>query len=513
MTILLSVITIIWAMSFSRKRIFCNEIQDIKFYYFILISFSVIIFIVNYYIINWIKKIIDGDQFSRKLVKHFSIYLGIMLIVLLLIWPGYWVWDEIWVIDALENGFTYTWQSVLTQLLYAYSLLIMPVPVSITIMQTIVISLILAFVNTKIEEKFENKWCNIIVYILFLLPSLLINNLYALRLQLYGYLMLLLVTNLIFDYWDKKEISKSKIILMQLLSIPIIVWRSEGIIFFILIPILMAITYKNLRKIYIIAIMIIINILAYVGYGKAFPSDSKYQTIIFMNPLSIMLQEELKGENIQQDLENIDKVMDIKLIKENPSYVETPAYWNYQSTIFREDYKEHMGKFYKAYLDIIINNPLEFLQARMKTFLASNGMDKEYREIGAITKYFKEEKENQAIDQFLEKYPIMNPLNRELKVNVETMLLGSESWANSLIRPAFWNVIPILLGMFIVMIERVIRKDWCISLIYLSLFAKTAIVILTAPASYFMYFLPEYICGSVIIALSIYKIIEEKIKV
>ena len=46
-------------------------------------------------------------------------------------------------------------------------------------------------------------------------------------------------------------------------------------------------------------------------------------------------------------------------------------------------------------------------------------------------------------------------------------------------------------------------------MIILSLYAKAGAVFLTAPASYFMYYLPEYICGIVIIILSIYKRIEE----
>ena len=404
----------------------------------------------------------------------------------------------------------YTWQSIITQLFYIYSMLLIPSPVGITIMQIIIISLCIAFLHTKVEMRFNKKYYNIIIYLLLLTPAIIINNLYALRLQLYAYIMMVLFTNLIFDYWDKKELKLLKAVFLYVLSALIILWRSEGIIFIFILPILMTITYKNLRKIYLVLLMLIINIITYLGYSKIIPSDSRYQTLIFMNPLSVMLQEELKGDNIQEDLEKIDKVMDVKLIKENPSYIETPAYWNYQDTIFREDYKQYMGDFYKAYADIIINNPVEFIKARIKTFLLFFGMDESTSKGGAFTRYFSGNTEkSEAISNFLDKYKIMNPINKELKVSVETLLAGVEEAKDTGIRPVFWNVLPILILMFIILIERLIHKDFITTMIILSLYAKAGAVFLTAPASYFMYYLPEYICGIVIIILSIYKRIEE----
>lgn len=405
----------------------------------------------------------------------------------------------------------YTWQSIITQLFYIYSMLLIPSPVGITIIQIILISLCIAFLHTKIEMRFNKKYYNIIIYLLLLTPAIIINNLYALRLQLYAYIMMVLFTNLIFDYWDKKELKLSKAVFLYVLSALIILWRSEGIIFILILPILMAITYKNLRKVYLVVLILIINAITYLGYSKIIPQDSRYQTLIFMNPLSVMLQEDLKGENIEEDLNKIDKVMDVKLIKENPSYIETPAYWNYQNTIFREDYKQYMGDFYKAYADIIINNPVEFIKARIKTFLASSGMDESTANGGAFTRYFSGNTEkSEAISNFLDKYKIMNPINKELKVSVEALLAGVEGAKDTIVRPVFWNVLPILILMFIILIERLIHKDFITTMIILSLYAKAGVVFLTAPASYFMYYLPEYICGIVIIVLSIYKLKEEK---
>ena len=337
------------------------------------------------------------------------------------------------------------------------------------------------------------------------MPAILINNLYVLRLQLYTYFLLLLSVTLIFDYLEKKQIGKEKLLLLYLLSAILILWRSEGLIFIFAIPVLMAITYKNLRKVYVIGLMIIINICTYIGYSKIVPSNDKYGMVIFINPLSIMLQEDLQGENIQEDLEKIDKVFNLELIKENPNYNDIESYWKYNDTLFQEDYQEYKGEFYKAYADIIINNPISFINARLKTFLATNGMDSEYREIGNFTDYYsRENPTNASIELFLSKFEIMNPINKEVKNEAEMFLLGSGKYANTVIRPIFWNVVPVMIGIVLIMIISLIKKKYIFTLLSLTLLAKSAVVFLTAPASYFMYYLPEYICGIILILLYVF---------
>ena len=513
-TCILTIIFLAFSMGVSKDIVFNTEAKNINFYHFILISFAIIIFIISFYLVRFVRKIITGDVFCKKFLKHFLIYLGLMMIFLMLIWPGYWVWDEMFVIYEVQASSVFTWQSIITQLVFAYSLLIIPSPVGITIIQMIIISLIVAFLNTKVELKFGKKLYNIIIYIVFLLPAILINNLYVLRLQLYTYFLLLLFVTLIFDYLDKRQIGKEKLLLLYLLSAVLILWRSEGMIFIFFIPILMAVTYKNLRKVYIVGLMLLVNICTYIGYSKIVPSNDKYSLVVFINPLSVMLQDDLKGENIQEDLEKINQVFNIELIKENPNYNDIESYWKYSDTLFQENYQEHKGEFYKAYADILINNPISFLNARFKTFFATNGMNTEYRELGNFTDYYsKENSTNASIELFLSKFEIMNPINKELKNEIEMFLLGAGKYENTLIRPVFWNAIPIMIGIFIIMIISAIKKDFIFSILSLSLLAKTAVVFLTAPASYFMYYLPEYICGIVLIVLYIFiNFRKEKIK-
>lgn len=86
-TMIISLIVIAISMTISKKIVFSNEIQDKGFYYFSLISYCILIFIVTYFLVGFIKKVIKKDEFSIKLLKHFVIYFGIMLVFLMLICP------------------------------------------------------------------------------------------------------------------------------------------------------------------------------------------------------------------------------------------------------------------------------------------------------------------------------------------------------------------------------------------------------------------------------------------
>ena len=167
-TCILTIILLVYSMGICKNIVFNTEAKNINFYHFILISFAFIIFIISFYLVRFVRKLITGDAFCKKFLKHFLIYLGLMAIFLLLIWPGYWVWDEMFVIYEIQASSVFTWQSIITQLVFAYSLLLIPSPVGITIIQVIIISLIVAFLNTKVELKFGKKLFNVIIYVVFL---------------------------------------------------------------------------------------------------------------------------------------------------------------------------------------------------------------------------------------------------------------------------------------------------------------------------------------------------------
>ena len=80
----------------------------------------------------------------------------------------------------------------------------------------------------------------------------------------------------------------------------------------------------------------------------------------------------------------------------------------------------------------------------------------------------------------------------------------------------FWNLfIPFTL-ILICLIYKLIKKDWFMVFLMLTIIARNFIVFITAPAPYFMYYLSAYLCSYVISAIVIFEfissLIDKKIK-
>ena len=60
------------------------------------------------------KKIKDGDESFKRGLKFFLIHFTITTIVLLLVWPGLWAWDDVWVLTVDINYNYQAWQHILT---------------------------------------------------------------------------------------------------------------------------------------------------------------------------------------------------------------------------------------------------------------------------------------------------------------------------------------------------------------------------------------------------------------
>jgi hypothetical protein len=491
---------------------------------FINITFTIIIYIVSILVLSFIEKVKNKEVFYINWLKHSTIYLFGMLVFLFVLWPGHFVWDEFLLIDAAKTFDINVWHSYLTIMFMSYSLMLIPFVVGIIIIQLVLISIIFGFLQSNIIQTFKNKYANIITYFVFFLPAVIINNFYPLRLTLYSYVLLLLFTILIFDNINKTKITFSKFILLYFLSAIAILWRSEGIIYIFLIPIFIFISYWkqiNIKKIFLLFVIFIITNFSYNGILNSIPRiknyNEKYGLTIYVNPLSIMVQQDLKGKNIKQDLENIDKVFNLDLLKKYPSYLEIPSYW--KNDFVRTEYLKNIKDFKKSYINIILNNPKSFIEARYKTFIASSGLDSKYLAASSGLAYYIYEIEHKSavkvksIEDFLDSNKLTRPINFDLKAKLESILIGHNISDNSsfeVVKIIFWNFIPIIIALFILMIERIIKKDYLISIICLSFLIRVALIFLTSPASYFMYFLPEYIIGLVILIIFFLKIFNEK---
>ena len=153
----LSILTLFISRKFIQPQIFdMSTINSLKhicieciFFIVLLISYS--------YVIKFIKGIKNKEQYYCLWLKKFIIFFIINIILLLLIWPGHWVWDEITVLNAATKTQLNIWQSYLTVIYYSMCLMLIPYACGITIIQSIFISIVMSYISTNLYMIYKKK--------------------------------------------------------------------------------------------------------------------------------------------------------------------------------------------------------------------------------------------------------------------------------------------------------------------------------------------------------------------
>ena len=492
--VLLIILLELVSIFFVRPKTFV-KIKSILSFFIINFIFIVSLFLIFKIIIYIYKKIRNKDLFYINFIKYTIIYAIILFLFLIIIYPGYWLYDELWIIIYVKNYMLAGWQSYISVILYTMSLYIIPNPVGIEIFQIIIISAIMGYVQTRIKYLFNKKIYNLILQLIFITPVFLINNLYLLRSSLYAYLVLFFYCIIICDYIEKNKMTKKKFILLLIVTFFMINWRSEGIVFLFCNIFCILFTYKETRNLKKISIIVLAILTPMITYSRIC-SDKAYGATTTVLPLSIMLNEKLDGKNIKQDINNIDKVFNVMKLKEYPNYHYIEAYWD--GNIKRKNLYDNINvKFYKSFFDIVINNFNKFLKVRFKvfkyTFLNIEYPNNCYR---AYLNNYELPYPAKAIVKEVVPHYKMYPINKNLKISVESLLVE-----NTAMMYIFWTGVSIIIfiGLFGIMILCLFRKNWLLLVMICSLFMKMVITFFTSTASYFMYYFTEYTVGIFII--------------
>lgn len=471
---------------------------------FIFLLFAFCFIRLIFYFVRNRKKL---SIFSRHWIQYAILSFSILFIVFLLIYPGHWVWDEFNILNAVKHYQPDAWQNIFTNIYYTICLYIYPTGVSIVFLQIVIIAIISGYILATVRKYVTNPWATYALLLLFLSPVVIINDLYPLRLTLYSYMELTLFTLIVDSYLDK-NIRKNNFlfVISSFLIMVLCLWRAEGIIYILLLPVA---AYRfsiisGVRKQTPLAIICLILGLSILLGGYAVNkhySSSRYALTAIINPLSIMLQSPLKGSSSISDLQKINEVLDIKMIREQASYTEVPSYWN---GAVRNDFEQHLSGFYSAYFRIVLNNLDLFFNARIKTFSATNGLDSTTPTPMSLLSYpaqFTADGQT-VVDRFIDTNIAAHPISYTVRYNLSRFLLMFDSKDHiSIIGRVVWSIIPTITLLLALTILFVIKRLWVLFSISVLLLTHAALVFLTAPAGYFMYYLPVYLCGYTLVIL------------
>ncbi|WWR19204.1 hypothetical protein V1226_22550 [Lachnospiraceae bacterium JLR.KK009] len=457
------------------------------------------------------KKIKSGDGNYIRGFYIFRVYFAVVVVLMLVLWPGTWAWDDLWTLFYIAGyGEWRPWQHILTGAYQDVLLQILPFPGGIILLQNIIISICVAFGVTKLETIFgigrwKNKFADAVVKILpFLLPPVLMYQFSGYRIGLYVYLEFVMLVMLMGAIKDKEEWSKAYLSLFCILCIIVSTWRTESLFYIPCACILLWFINKkvipNPRKIFCI-LMIVIGFFGIDKAQKQALGNANYEIVSLMPPCVELVRNADSLEDAEQ-LADIDKVVDLEMVRNNPSQSGEALYW--VPDVVRTGYtdKDYRG-FLKAIVKLSFKYPKVVFRERWNVFIKGTGISElgvYATNVRGTAALFDETNESRAVVLTQDKGWIANsPVFKNIR-KCFIYLLGMEKMDGSgsgvwkrLIWNAFIPLVILVYGWF----KLLIKRKWYLWGICTAVLIRVPVVILTAPTSMIMYFLSFYFLGYV----------------
>lgn len=479
-------------------------------------AISLVLYLVIWkFLFSFGRKIKNKDKNSGNILKIFLIYFSINIVILILTWPGIWRWDEFNILNYVSQYKLEFWQHYFTSIMYLLSYMLIPIPSGVIICQIAIASGIVAYIISNFKKIFNNSKWTYLLFIPFLLLPVLDHNIYPIRLTLYSYIELLLVCQLIFIKKLGKN-TKKDFIILSIILILLSVWRSEGILFIILIPILYIFVFKEEIKdlkirimytIFTIAIAIMLIIPQQYVYKNEY--SDRYDVTSYINQLYVVTKAEMRENPDSEELKVIGKVIDY-----NEFFKYTRGIYAHNTDkIYKKDAtKNDYENMKKAYTKLLKKYPLDVLKERIDIFLKTSGFVKDYNVHVENTRDIYTRPANYSLLLFRNLYSTTKPINLDIRNSVISFLECYDGEHTNFAFHMFYNVIPSMIIIAILIFVCLIKKNWMLFFTFGAILAKALAIILTAPDCFFMYYLPIYLVGAFMLWLGIITLILDKIK-
>ncbi len=465
---------------------------------------------------------------DKAYVRYSLIYFGIMFCLLLLTWPGIWRMDEFGLLFEAQNIFPVFWQNYITSVFYIFSLMLLPFPAGIIIVQNACISLMVGsllykFENIAIWQKPLGKKIYF-AYIPFLFFPVLDSNLYPMRMSLYAFLELYLLAELIFHAFQAKkagrkteQMSRTAFWKCIFISAIVVSWRAEAIYYLLLLPLCYLVLYlkEDVKiKVRFIIYLFVMSVILLIpqDIGEKLTSSNNYDLTSVLLPI-VPLTEKVYSEAVltswmpmtyEEALNNkdrpISKFMIIdQVIDANKAVAAARVgksgislYWS--DPDFVRNYSEEEYKQFKSvYISLIFKYPDVFLKERWETLLTTTDLLENTTEIFEQDNVPNYEKFRML---FLNK-PISNSLRTKTISIIELRNGANYNQKLKVYDVIYHCAIPLMLST-LVLAALLLKRKWDYSLLLAAHLLKVPLIFLTAPSRLFMYYYPIYLVGVVL---------------
>lgn len=453
-----------------------------------------------------------ADRFFLKVAGG---YLLLMLVLLLLTWPGIWRMDEFGILSSSVQLFPHFWQNYITSVFYVLSLMLLPFPAGVVIVQCACIALIVARLVTlciRGEDCAAKKKVWLVLLFPFLMFPVLDSNLYPIRMSLYAFLEVMLITELFFL---AKRINREAMsgdswkngywIYVTALAVIVTLWRTEAIYYLVAYPVILFMLGKGRRYVRQMILYLVAFVILFTPQkiGEKLTSGQQYELTSVVLPLVplVVAAEEHGDAQDQKLLERIDQVVNVEVTLQGASEGKSGINLFWGEPEFQRVYtKEQFSEFKSAYYQLAMKYPKVFLQERLQTFLESSDL------LENTTELFTEL--NVPNYETFKAYPLSLPINDKIRTGVikKLELRAEEDYDIKLAVTDFvYSPLPAICILAIASVILLAKRKWVYLILVLTPLAKVPLVFLTAPSRLFMYYYSVYLFGYCVLFYIIYQ--------
>lgn len=480
---------------------------------FVLLAFAVV-----HGAVTLVRKVRQKDAFALRWLQWMLPYLVLTLVVLVIVWPGCWGGDDLDVLYLARTLEPSSWQHFLTSAAFILCLMFIPVPGGVVLIQTLLIAGIvgcfLAAAETLARERMPKPpargWFAIL-YLPFLLPPVILHDMQPFRSTWSTWTELFTVFLLVWWYLRGQAITKKQLAVFTLLGVLTAGWRSESIYYLAALPVLLAfLAGKKLvhpAAAVVSAVGIMAGALACNAYTNYLMGDAwLYQRVALCYQAAALVQDADPVEDAEA-LAMIDPIFDVQACRDL-SNLHGPEL---RATVSRSLEGQTEGDWNvckKGIIRLALKYPGSLLRERLGVFL--NTVEQQPTEsnqklVFAVTALVYTDPPEAMRDNqkdFLYNSIGAYPLNQQLREDFIMSLSYRTEFLGGLLAVT-WLMLPSFGLLAAAILVLLVRRKWMLFFAAGALAARIPLVFLTAPDTYFMYYLTPYIAGYAITAAGV----------
>lgn len=476
--------------------------QAMIFYILMKLLFVVFVFLLLSYLIYVISEALSqgsGRNRSRILVGFSVLLLCVYIPLMVIMYPGEWglVSDEFLIYNAAVDLRIWGNQGTFSSIFMILGLMLFPRPAAVVLLQCLITVLTEAGILADIwlETSGGKKRCFALIVLFLSIPCLAF-SMCPIRIWLFSLLILKLSASFLKFQRKAGEVTWQEWALLTALCCLIINCREEGKLLLIFFPALLWKSCQGQKIKWMVILgeglavisVLFFSVLTGLGQGRTL---RQHAMVNFICPLSIMVsQEDIYAEIPPKDLENINKIFPVEVLKEYPSYTEM-FQWKAGEGMFAEPSQKEQAAGIVSAVKLCLRYPEIYLRCKLEAAAWSLGLYPYSNVIGRVWSTEQLEAWVNGMGYLPERFLEFTHTS-EMRESLSKILAGGFKIGRIngyYLVYAFWLPAAFLvLGLWTCRG----RGIWLLHLYVISQFLCT---VLLAPSRYNMYYLPYYLCG------------------